>query len=194
MTTRLFPAIAAVSLALATQAALAQAPVSEAVIDRFVASLPDVLLPKSVDRTPDPAELDRLSGLNPGRVEELRPILETYQECILVVINAKTEAAFRDFARQLGTAKVTRLTQFYQGPDFLTFRALIDRTNQGETLSDTETATLSRLMTEYPLPELYAQFKRFEDELKVDTAFVGKITKCSLAKKQALIGARLAYN
>jgi hypothetical protein len=89
---------------------------------------------------------------------------------------------------------VTRLTEFYQGRDFHTFKALVDRTDKGETLSDSETALLSRLMTEYPLPELYAQFKRFEGELGADAAFVGKITKCSLAKKQALIGARLSYN
>lgn len=194
MKTSLFQAMAAVSLAFATQAAPAQAPVPEALIDRFVASLPDALLSRTADRTADPAQLARLTELNPGRADEIRPILEVYQTCMTTVVNAATDAAFRDMAQRLGSAKVARLTAFYQGPDFLLFKAMVDRTDKGESLSDAETATIARVMAEYPIPELYAQFKRYEEEIGKDAALIAKLTKCSLGKKQALIGAKLRYN
>ena len=194
MRTRFIQAMAAASLVVATQAAPAQAPVPEALVDRFVASLPDALVPRTADSAADPAELERLTALNPGRADAIRPILGAYQQCVTTIVNALASTAFRDIAQRLGSAKVTRLTAFYKGPDYPLFTTLVERTDRGESLSDPETAALARVMAEYPLVDLYGQFKRFEEEMGKDAALIARITKCSLAKKQALIGAKLRYN
>ncbi|MET1110253.1 MAG: hypothetical protein ABWX67_01865 [Allosphingosinicella sp.] len=194
MKTRFFRAAAAAALALAAQAATAQAPVPEALVDRFVASLPDSFLTRTPDGTADPAQMARLTELNPDRADEIRPILEVYQVCVTTIVNSATDAAFRDIAQRLGSAKVARLTAFYRGPDFPVFKALVDRTDKGENLSDAEMATFARVMAQYPVTDLYTQFKRYEEEIAKDTVFITNVTKCSLAKKQALIRAKLRYN
>jgi hypothetical protein len=194
----LLRAVAAAALALQSLAAAAQppkpAPASEAAIDGLIAVLPDAALLTTVDRKADPAQLERLTGFNPGRADEIRPILETYQTCISLVVNESTLAMIRGVATQLGEAQVKRLTAFYGGPDFARFKELTDRSNRGETLSAADTAVLGGMFARYPIARYRDAVQQRMDAMAQDAPLITKLTKCSLDKKQALILAKLRYN
>src|SRR5687767_6744501 len=80
----------------------AVAPASDALVDRFMAVIPDAASLDRIDRTADPIELDRLHALNPGRLDEIRRVLEEHAGCISPIRNAQTRNMLRSVVRQLG--------------------------------------------------------------------------------------------
>jgi hypothetical protein len=186
--------IAAALVALQSVASPAAPPASDAYIDRFLATVPDIEKTRIVDRAADPEDLARLTELNPGRADEIRPILETYTECISVIVNAGTIELIRNAARGLGEARAMQMAAFYRSPDSAVFAGLIERTNKGEALSDAESARLGAILARYPISQFNDQMKKLTDAMPEDQALVTAMTRCSLAKKQAFIEGKIRYN
>ncbi|HEX8064614.1 MAG TPA: hypothetical protein VF535_15545, partial [Allosphingosinicella sp.] len=106
----------------------AQAAPSEALIDRFIAILPDREQIDSVDSEIDAGELKTLVALNPGKEAQVRSILQVnLTSCTGPAISAGTLRMLRTVARGLGAEKLQRLVAFYEGPDFAKFSALAAR-------------------------------------------------------------------
>jgi hypothetical protein len=147
--TALLPFLAAF-LAATTDPAAA-APASEALIDRFMAVIPDSAGLDRIDRTADPLELDRLAALNPDRIDEIMPVLEAHAACVSPIRNARARSGLRLVARQLGEARLSRLIQFYEGEDFRTVDRLMARGE--EALSAAEREQVQNILAAYPLAE-----------------------------------------
>src|SRR5262245_39921410 len=102
-------------------------PASEAVVDRFIAVLPDTQRLARVDRSADAAELERLSQLNPGREADVRRLLEDQAGCAGAARNGEMNRTLRAVARQLGDEKVLRMIRFYEGGDMPIFGRLVEK-------------------------------------------------------------------
>jgi hypothetical protein len=61
-----------------------------------------------VDLAPDPIEIERLTGLNPGRGDDIRPVLAEFASCAAPARVRIRENGLRMVARQLGDAKLGR--------------------------------------------------------------------------------------
>ena len=178
---------------LAFAAPAGAAPAGEALIDRFMAVIPDAQRLNQVDRTPSPDELAHLNSLNPGRDGDFGPILAEHKACESVASNAATESLLRGIARRFDEAKLGRLIQFYEGEDFRNFDALMRRSNGGATPSDADRAELERIMAAYPLMEYHEGFQAAYFTLFEDPTFITALDRCSETKRAAFarLGLRL---
>ena len=164
----------------------AEAP-SPALVDRFMAAIPDAHRLSQVDGTADTAELARLSRLNPGKAEAIRPVLEAYAECASPINNAISESGLRFAARQLGQAKLEQLIRFYEGEDFRRVVALTERMQPGGTLPSAEQAELERILATYPLAEFNALLTGGMPEFfAAQTDRIAALDRCTEAKDAAL--------
>ena len=119
------PALPMMLAALLAQAGSSMS--DEALADRLIAALPDSEAVYAVDRTADPVELAQLEAANPGRTEEIRPILENHAACEAAMRIAMTRRGLSRLVAQMGAEKVGRLIAFYEGEDFGRFAALTTR-------------------------------------------------------------------
>jgi hypothetical protein len=170
----------------------AQARANEELIEHFLSVLPDA---NALDAPPaaDELEIERLVALNPGRADQIRPILLAYAECMAPTIRGTTFNLLRNAARSLGEAKLSRLIDFYEGSDYRTFSNLSDRNDRGERLTDAEFETMGRIMASYPLTELYQAMQASGTAMQQDQDFVTAATRCSMQKRAALIRVRLRF-
>ena len=181
----MLPILAALLLA-ATDPVPAEAP-SPALVDRFMAAIPDAQRLTQVDRTADPAELARLSRLNPGKAEAIRPVLEAYAACSSPINNAISELGLRFAARQLGRAKLEQLIRFYEGEDFRRLAVLAPRMEAGQTLAAAEQAELDRILAAYPLAEFNAVLTAGMPEFfAAQTDRIAALDRCTEDKSAAL--------
>ena len=180
--------VGALVLAFAVQAPAAQgaATAGEALIDRFMAVIPDAQRLNRVDRTPNPEELAHLTRLNPGRDGDIGPVLAEHKACESIASNAATESLLRGIARRLDEDKLGRLIQFYEGDDLRNFEALMSRSNGGATPSDADRAELERIMAAYPLMEYHEGFQSAYFTLFEDPTYITALDRCSEAKRAAL--------
>jgi hypothetical protein len=179
------PILAALLLA-ATDPAAAEPP-SEALVDRFMTVIPDGDRLSQVDRTADPAELARLSRLNPDKAEAIRPVLEAYAACSSPINNAISESGLRFAAQQLGGVKLEQLIRFYEGEDFHRVVALTARMQPGGTLAPSEQAELERILATYPLAEFNALLTGGMPEFfAAQTDRIAALDRCTEVKQAAL--------
>ncbi|MGZ8349261.1 MAG: hypothetical protein ACXWU2_04465 [Allosphingosinicella sp.] len=184
--------LAALLAAGAVQSAPAPAPSSEALVDQFLRVIPDAELFNRVDRTADPTELQRLGQFNPGRTDDIRPVLETYAGCVGPPRNRMTVHVLRTVARGIGDEKLRRLIAFYQSPDAATLNRLASRTT---TLSAAEQAEIERITSAYPLAE-FAAAMRPNNPAFWQQDQVAEILRCDGERDQAFarLGLRTAAN
>ena len=191
---RPFALAAAALLALHALPGLAQAPdaaPSEALVERFLAVLPDRDEIEAVDAEVDPAELSALAALNPSKEAQIRSILEANLACSGEAITAGTLRMLRTIARDLGEARLARLVSFYEGPDYAAFTALGARLGSDSGPSPEDEAAMAKLMEAYPLQAWHDQLNRAEEIITADEGFLGAAMKCSEAQMDALEAAGL---
>jgi hypothetical protein len=126
-------------------------PVSEALYQRFVASLPK----DSWDGppSPDPEAVGRLIALNPGKEARIGAILGAFDKCAGPAAAAAMERVYRLAVQSplLGAEKVERLTAFYGGGGWAPFKALRDRIAKSGSPAPADLAEMERLTAAYPL-------------------------------------------
>jgi len=167
------------------------APLSEALVDRFMAALP----PPDRSGTPAPSaeEISRIEALNPGKSAQIRPILDAYEACAAAESKTQAVALVRDVARALGEAKLRRLTEFYEGPDFVAFEALAARLSRGEELPAGDKAEFERLFSAYPLNEFNETMMRVAQSDAAISGVAERFARCSAARKDAFDRSNLRF-
>jgi hypothetical protein len=187
-------AIAAAALiALQPQPGLAQADAapSEALVERFLAVLPDRAELEAVDSEVDPAELSALAALNPGKEAQVRSVLQANLACSGAAISAGTLRMLRTIARDLGEARLTRLVSFYEGPDFAAFNTLGARMAAASTPSPQDEAAMAKLLEAYPLKAYHDELNRAQEIIAADEGFMSAAMKCAEQQMNALEAAGL---
>lgn len=168
------------------------APIGDALMDRFIAALPD---PRRGQVPPaDPEEVARLEALNPGQSDAIRAVLDEGQHCLAPEVEAASLRAIRVIAERLGAAKVEQLIQFYQGEDARTLRALGDRTDRGETLSGEENARMMRILAAHPEAVEFGRAMQNSGQILTDDrVFMEGARRCAINKRNALQQRGLRY-
>ncbi|HEX8511582.1 MAG TPA: hypothetical protein VF688_00590 [Allosphingosinicella sp.] len=185
---------AAAFLALQTQPLPAQAPPagpSEALVERFIAVIPDR---EEFDKLPteiDPAELKQLVALNPGKEAQVRSVLKANLACTGPAVVAGSHRMLRTVARELGEEKLKKLVSFYQGPDYAAFKALASRMEGAAKPSAEDNAAMAKLMGAYPLQAFIDRLDRAPEILAADEGFMTDATKCASEQMEALEAAGL---
>lgn len=184
-------AFAIALLALLPQPVLAQAAPSDALIERFLAVLPDRAEIDAVDIEVDAGELSALTALNPGREAQVRSILEANLACSGKAVSAGSLRMLRTIARDLGEDRLTRLIRFYEGPDFAVFAALGTRMAGDPNPSPEDKAAMAKLMEAYPLQAWLDRMNGAQEIFMADEAFVTEAMKCAEEQMNALEAAGL---
>ena len=184
---------AAALLALQTGPALAQpdAAPSAALVERFIAVLPDRAEIDAGNAEVDPAELSAIAALNPGKEAQVRSILEANLACSNQAISAGTLRMLRTVARDLGEAKVTRLISFYEGPDYAAFEALGLRMAASANPAAEDRAAMAKLMEAYPLQAWLDRLNQAPEIIAADEGFMSAAMQCAGQQMNALEAAGL---
>ncbi|HYG47778.1 MAG TPA: hypothetical protein VD846_07525 [Allosphingosinicella sp.] len=172
----------------------AQAAPSEALIDRFLAVLPDRAQIEAVETEIDPGELKALVALNPGKEAQISSILRANLACTGPAVSAGTLRMLRTIARELGEEKLKRLVGFYEGPDYAAFAALAARMEGVAAPSAEDSAAMAKLMGAYPLQAFHQQLSRAEEIFAADQGFMAAAMKCASEQVEALTKAGLKAN
>ncbi|HEX8307148.1 MAG TPA: hypothetical protein VF645_01860 [Allosphingosinicella sp.] len=180
---------------LVSQPVLAQASEtpSEALVDRFIAVLPDrdsMAPPAEID----PAELARLAALNPGKEAQVRSVLKSNLACTGPAITAGSRRMLGTIARNLGEARVRKLIGFYAGPDYAAFGALAERMGASAKPSAEDSAAMAKYMGTYPLQAFHEQLSRAEEIVAADPGFMSAAVRCASEQIEALEAAGLKAN
>ena len=183
-----FAILLALSLAAGQPAAAVERPSPE-LVERFLAALPDAGRLDRVERSADPAELERLTRLNPGREDDIRPVLEAHAACASPFQNAIARAALRRAAERLERADLERMLQFYHSEDLGRLDALGARLGAGETLGAADQAELDRIVAAYPVMAFAEAMQREMSAVVVAHAGpMEAISRCDGEKQAALQG------
>ncbi|HEX8124752.1 MAG TPA: hypothetical protein VF548_04145 [Allosphingosinicella sp.] len=190
---KLFAIAAALLLSQPGFAQAPQAAPSSALVEQFIAALPDrdeLSAPGEID----PGELARLSALNPGKAAQVRSVLQANLDCTGPAIAAGSRRMLGTIARNLGEAKVRKLVSFYGGPDYAAFGALAERMGATEKPSAEDSAAMAKLMGTYPLQAFHEQLGRAEEIIAADPGFMSDAMKCASEQVEALEAAGLKAN
>jgi hypothetical protein len=182
--------IAAALLAFSPQAEAqpGPAPASDALVETLLSVLPDrAQLGKIGD--PDPAEVEALNALNPGREAQVRTILADFETCIAPAYGEGIRRMIRSAARSLGEAGLKRLIEFYRN-DPAVMGPLFERL-RGPAPSAADKAEEARLIAAYPLREYAQAFERAKAEAAGDQLFLAAATRCLDARDSAILEAGL---
>lgn len=167
---------------------------SEALVERFLAVLPDREQLSAVDTEIDAAELARLVALNPGKEAQLRPILQANLACTAPAISAGTLRMLRTVGRNLGAEKLQKLVAFYEGPDYAAFGTLAARMDGNADPTAADKAALAKYMETYPLQAFLDQMNRAGETIAADQVFMTAAMKCASEQVEALTAAGLKAN
>lgn len=164
---------------------------SEALIDRFIAVIPDREEIQAQSNEIDAGELGGLVALNPGKEAQVRAVLKSNLACTGPAVTAGTLRMLRTVARNLGAAPLQKLIGFYEGPDYAAFGALAARMEGNSTPSPEDSAAMAKLMGTYPLQAFLQQMSRAEEIIAADAGFMEAAMKCASAQMEALEAAGL---
>lgn len=195
---RLFLALAAFAVPVAPASAqpapsAASSPVDQALLDRFVAALPESREQLAALGEVDSDLLRRFTALNPGRDGDVLPLVQAYARCSAPALRNGTVRLIEEVGRQLGRERVERLIAFYGGPDFEAFARIAPSVQAGNP-SAAESAELLRILTAYPLIEFRATMQRLGESVGPDDQFAAAITRCATTLRQALEARGLRVN
>lgn len=167
-------ALAAFAGQAAAQAPMPPAP--EALVDRYMAALPQNL--DAINRGRGEDEVARLLQVNPGGAEaDVRAAVDAWQACFSGMLNANTEGAIRAAVRAMGAEKLTRLIRFYTGPDHAAFGAIVEADERGE-MTDAHRADRQRIYDTYPVLEFSESFNAALDRARSDETFQQEARRC----------------
>jgi hypothetical protein len=157
---------------LAAPAAAAQVPVPpapEALVDRYMAALPQNVAAINAGRAEN--EVARLSQVNPGGAEaDVRAAVDALETCFSSVLNANPDGAIRATVRAMGAEKLTRLIEFYTGRDHAAFAAIVDANEYGE-MTEAQRADRQRIEARYPVLEFAERFNAALETARSDESF-----------------------
>jgi hypothetical protein len=176
------PFLIAAILAAAPLPASAQ-PASDALVETLLSVLPDRDR-INVVRDPDPAEIEFLGGLNPGREAQIRTILGDFETCVAPALAEGTRRMIRTAARSLGDAKLAKLIEFYRS-DPAVMVPLLDRLD-GPSPSAADKAEEARLLATYPLAEYMQAFEQAKAAASEDSQFAAEALRCEEARDAAI--------
>jgi hypothetical protein len=174
--------------------ASAQAAPSEALIDRFIAAIPDAEEIAAAPTGIDAAELGRLVALNPGKEAQLRSILQANLACSGPAVTAGTLRMLRTIARDLGAERLQKLISFYEGPDYAAFEALAARMQGKAAPSAADEAALAKLTAAYPLRAFLDRMNNAQAIIEADQGFMTAAMNCASQQVDALTAAGLKAN
>lgn len=169
----------------------ARAAPDAALVERFLAVLPDPEEISALGLEVDQGELEGLAALNPGKETQVREILQAHLPCTREAVSALSLRMLRTIARDLGDARLRRLVSFYEGPDYAAFNALAGRLNGNSAPSPEDEAAMAKLMADYPLQAFHDAMGRSLDIIAADELFMGEATKCASEQMEALEAAGL---
>ena len=167
----------------------AQAPAagpSEALIDRFIAVIPDRAEFEKPPTEIDSGELGALVALNPGKEAQVRSVLKANLACTGPAIKAGSLRMLRTVAHELGEEKLKRLVGFYEGPDYAAFKTLAARMSGQATPSAEDSAAMAKLMGAYPLQAFIDGMGRAPEIIAADEGFMTDAMKCASQQMDAL--------
>ncbi|HYW14705.1 MAG TPA: hypothetical protein VE891_00935 [Allosphingosinicella sp.] len=167
---------------------------AEALIDRFIAVLPDR---EEIDKAGgeiDPIELARLATLNPGKEAQVRKVLQANLACTGPAASSASLRMLRTVARNLGDDRLRKLIGFYEGPDYAAFGALARRMAGKAIPSAADGAAMAKLMGAYPLQAFQEQMGRAEEIMTADAPFMEAAWNCAAEQEKALEAAGLKSN
>lgn len=130
-------------------------PPSNALVERFVAGLPrESWVPGPADS--DPETLDLLVRRNPGKETRIALILDDFRKCSEPAVAAAKDRIYGIAALSplLGAAKLERLADFFDGPDWPRFKAVVRRIEASPTPAAADLGERARLMSAYPIADL----------------------------------------
>ncbi|MFN3724868.1 MAG: hypothetical protein ACK4SZ_01050 [Allosphingosinicella sp.] len=173
------------SLAALLSVAQADAPPPPELVERFIAALPQPQ--RRLDEV-DSATLDRLKALNPGRENDLRPILQAHAFCTAPLMRGSTDRMLHQVAARLGAANLEALIRFYEGSDLARFGTLAEKTDR----TAEESAEFERLMSAYPVEAfMEAMQASAASALFDDESFFVAMNACDRQQSEALARANL---
>lgn len=171
-----------------------EAAAGEALIDRFIAVLPDRDAFGAGTQEIDAAELARLVALNPGKEAQVRSVLQSNLACTGPAIEAGSLRMLRTVARNLGDSRLRKLVAFYGGPDYAAFGALAARIGDKPKPSAEDSAAMAKYMAAYPLQAFHEQLSRAEEIIAADPGFMTEAMKCASEQVEGLEAAGLKAN
>jgi hypothetical protein len=181
---RKFVLLASLCLAAARPAAAQVPPTPDALVDRYMAAIPDTT---AMHEARDREELiARLRAANPGAVEAVvTAAVDEGQACWAPLIRVRTDRTLRLAVRQLGAEKVTLLIAFYQGPDAGVLRRIIEADSRGA-LPEALVAEERRLAETYPIAEFAAATRAATAAVRAEPGYEQDSERCATAAAAAL--------
>jgi hypothetical protein len=176
------------------QAQAAEPAPSQALIERFIAALPDQDAFSAGAQQVDPAELARLAALNPGKEAQVGAILKSNLACTGPAIASGSRRMLATIARNLGGARVEKLISFYGGPDYAAFGALAARMEGQPKPGAADSAAMAKYMETYPLQAFHDQLGRAGEIIAADPGFMESAMKCASEQVEAMEKAGLKAN
>lgn len=151
-------------------------PAPEALVDRYVAAIPQSQDEVNAGRAAN--EVARLMQANPGGDEAaVRAAVDALEACFSATLNANTDGAIRATVRAMGAEKLNRLIDFYTGPDHRAFAAIVDANEHGE-MTEAQGAERRRIEDSYPVLEFVTLFNAALDIARRDEAFQREARRC----------------
>lgn len=131
-------------------------PVSEALFQRFLASLPKEAWAGPATVAPETAK--RLVELNPGKEAQIASILGAFDRCSEPAAAAGMRRTYQIAMGSpvLGAAKVERMTEFFSSGGWAALTLLNIRINASATPAAADVAEKDRLIADYPLDDFSA--------------------------------------
>lgn len=130
---------------------------SEALVERFLASLPEDFMPgRPATIELDPESVERLFRLNPGKKSQIANILNAFEKCFQPAVGAAMERVNRTAAwsPNLGAEALERMTAFFGGRDWASYKAVTERMELSATPAPADLAERDRLLAAYPIVDL----------------------------------------
>jgi len=184
------PFLAALLLIAAAQPSPA-APVSEALLDEFIAAMPHQEEFKA-STEPDPAEVAQFATLNPGREAEVRTILAANARCMAPVVEASTRRTFRTIGRRLGPDKLRQLIAAYRSEGFRTFDAMETLKEKGTPVPEAQERAAEAFIAATPVLTDFATAVQASEAIAMeDQEMLRDAKRCGAIQSAAIASAKL---
>jgi hypothetical protein len=167
------------------------APVSDALLDEFIAAMPHQE-EFAASTEPDPAEVARFAALNPGREVQVRTILAADARCLAPVVEASTRRTFRTIGRRLGPDKLRQLIAAYRSEGFRTFDAVGTLKEKGTPVPEAQERVAQAFVAATPVLTDFATAVQASGDLALeDQEMLRGAKRCGAIRSAAIARAKL---
>ncbi|MBV9929597.1 MAG: hypothetical protein JO013_01475 [Alphaproteobacteria bacterium] len=179
---------------LAAAPALSQPAVADSLLDELLSSLPHQE-EWGTEAKANPAEIARIGALNPGREQDVTPILAAHARCIAGVVAATTRRTLRIAGRGLGAEKVRELIAFYRSDEARRLDAIEALAQKGEASTPAQEEEMRRIMAAHPvLTEFATAIQGSGRIVGEDKFFLPAAERCNEARAGAFAKAALRFD